>query len=78
MSINTITLTLHIITDEPCIITNDPSTEESEGYTQFLQSHNIQFNSIMNPDIDYPSNSDSEAKEVDETTLQENHSINFK
>ena len=32
-------------------ITDDLSTEESEGYTQFLQTYGVQFNNIMNLDI---------------------------
>ena len=31
----------------------------------------------MNPDIDYPNNSNSEAKELDENIVQENPSVNF-
>ena len=60
------------------IIIDDPSKEESERYTQFLQSHVIQFHNIMNPDIDYPNNSNTEAQEVDKNIIHENPSINCK
>ena len=56
MNINTITLT-------PCNITNDLSTEESEGYTHFLQTYDIQFNNIMNLHIENFNDSESDAKE---------------
>ena len=59
MNINTVPLM-------PCIITSDLSTEESEGYTQILQTYDIQFNNIMNLDIKNPSNSNSDAKEEEE------------
>ena len=49
MNRNTITLTPCNIPHTPHIIINDPSTEDSEVYIQFLQPHNIQFNNIMNP-----------------------------
>ena len=52
ININTVTPMLHIVT-------SDLSIEESEGYTQYLQTYDIQFNNIMNLDINYPSNSDS-------------------
>ena len=67
----------NITTNEPCIITDIPSTEESEGYPQLLQSQTIQFNNIMNPNFNYPNNSDNEANEVDKYLIQENPSIKF-
>ena len=36
---------------------------------QLLQSYDIQFNNIMNPGIEYPSNSNSKAKEVEEEEI---------
>ena len=57
MNINTITLT-------PCIITNDLSTEESVGYTHFLQTYDIKFTNIMNLHIENFNDSDSDAKEI--------------
>ena len=50
------------------MITDDHSMEESEGYTQFLQTYDIQFN--MDLDIEYPSNSDSKAEEEEEISPQ--------
>ena len=69
------------VTDAPHIITNDPSTEESEGYMQFLQTYGIELNNIMNPNTentDNTDNSSSLAKEVDETLVQDNPSLNIK
>ena len=70
----------HNITDAPHIITDDSSTEDSEGYTQLLQSHNIQFNNIMNSDNENLDNNDidSPAEEVSEALVLENPSCHLK
>ena len=65
MNINTITLTTHGITD-------DLSTEESEGYTQFLQTCSIQFNNIIDQDLENFDENESQEEEEDEIPPQEN------
>ena len=67
------------ITNAQCTITNNPSTEDSVGYTKYLQSHSTQFNNIMNSDNENPDNndSDSQAKEVDDMFVQENPSLHL-
>ena len=75
MNINTITPASCGIPNTPCIVTDDPSTEDFEGYTQFLQSHNIYFNNIlnpnntMNPDTKHNDITNNEAKEVQEDVM---------
>ena len=71
MNANTITPTPYNITDAPCIIPKDNSTEESEGYTQFLQTYSIQLNNIMNPNDRNSNESVRIADEVDENLVQE-------
>ena len=39
-------MNINTVTPPICNITNDLSTEESEGYTQFLQAYGVQFNNI--------------------------------
>ena len=79
MNINTVTPMPCNITNAQCTITNNPSTEDSEGYTKYLQSHNTQFNNIMNSYNENPDNndSDSQAKEVDDMFVQENPSLHL-
>ena len=77
MNINSITLMSHNIPNEQCIITDIPSTEESDGYPQLLQSHSTQFNNIMNPNFNYPNNSDNEANEVPLSGLKINVSMSI-
>ena len=53
------------ITNAPHIISEDHATEESEGYTQFLQTYRTQLNNIMNPDDEHSDDSVGQAEEVD-------------
>ena len=65
-------------TKTPCNITEDPSTEEYEGYTQFLQTYEVELNNIMNPNNDDNNESIGQAKEGDENLVQENPSLHIK
>ena len=49
------------ITTPTCNITDNLSTKESEGYTQFLQALNMQFN--INVDQDHEDFDDDEQEE---------------
>ena len=66
MKRNTITL-------PTCNITNNLSTEDSEGYTQFLQSLGIQFDTNMDQDHkDFKGNEQEEEAE-EENSPKQNH-----
>ena len=65
-------------TETPCNITKDPSTEESEGYTQLLQTYEVELNNIMNPNNGNSGKSIGQAEEVDKNLIQENASLHIR